>query len=447
MDVRYGFETARVPGDRRARAYCFLRLVAPEAPGDAARAPLNLALVLDRSGSMRGDKLQCVKDAARQLIAMLAPRDSLAVVSYAEDVTTLVPPGPVRNREAVVRLLDGLMARGGTNLSGGWFEGLALVEKHRAKNGINRVLLMTDGLATRGILDAAALVKVAGKKKKKGVATSTFGFGEGFNEDLLISVAKAGGGSFYYIENPDGAPAAFTQELGNLLTVVGQNLSVTVDATGGARILSLLNGYPHTIAPHRLEAQAGDVYAGDARGFVVEWDLPAGLPPEGGVIGRATLEYDDVEAAKRRTVEVEIRASGATGADLGARDPEVVREVALLRSGRAKEAALRKADAGDFGGAREALERCLAELKRDPVCRDALRDEIGELERFLGDFDAAAFDAKRRKTLSASIFASQMSRRVSRPGKPPSTHVDPPPTGGHPPPTLSGGPPTHAPPG
>ena len=440
MEVRYGFETPRVPADRSIRSRCWLRCVAPAAPEDADRAGLNLALVLDRSGSMRGDKIQHLREAARALIAMLAPRDTLAVVSYAEDVTTLVPSGPVRDRDGVARLLDGLMARGGTNLSGGWLEGVAHVERHRQKRGVNRVLLMTDGLATRGILDTAQLVKMVGKKKRKEIVTSAFGFGEGFNEDLLIGMAKASGGSFYYIEEPDDAPAAFTQELGNLLNVVAQNLSVRLKAAGGARFERLLNGYPHTLAEHKLEAQAGDVYAGDVRGFCFEMTLPGGLPPAGAVVARGTLEYDDTATARRRSEDVAIVAVGAPDGDPGARDGEVVREVGMLSAGRAKEQALRRADAGDFTGARAALADCLGELRRDPLCAEALGAEITELERFMADFEKAGFDAKQRKSLSASIFASQMSRPAltRRPHKPPSTHIEAPPAEG-PPPTLGGG--------
>ncbi len=439
MELVYGFETKRVPADRPATAHCWLRLVAPDAPDDAGRAPLNLSLVLDRSGSMRGEKIQSVKDAARALISMLSSKDTLSVVSYAEDVTTLVPPSPVRDRDSVARMLDGLMARGGTNLSGGWLQGVAFVEKKRIKKGINRVLLMTDGLATRGILDTAQLVKMVGKKKRKQIATSTFGFGEGFNEDLLIGMSRAAGGAFYYIEDPDDAPHAFTQELGNLLSVVAQNFSVKLKAQGGAKFLSLLNGYPHTLSDSKVEAQAGDVYAGDARGFMMEMQLPAGLPAEGAVVAKGYVEFDDVSATKRRTIDIVVRATG--GADPGERDAAVVREMALLRSGRAKEQALQKADAGDFPGARRALERCLEQLRADPLCQAALSGEVEELERFMGDFEKAGFDAKQRKSLSASIFASQMSRPgLKRPPgkpKPPSTHVEHPGKRPPPPPTIA----------
>ncbi|MHC5021399.1 MAG: vWA domain-containing protein, partial [Planctomycetota bacterium] len=310
MELVYGFETQRVPADRPGPAHCWLRLVAPDAPDDEGRAPLNLSLVLDRSGSMRGEKIQSVKDAARALISMLSAKDLLSVVSYAEDVTTLVPPSPVRDRDSIARMLDGLMARGGTNLSGGWLQGVAYVEKKRLKKGINRVLLMTDGLATRGILDTAQLVKMVGKKKRKKIATSTFGFGEGFNEDLLINMSKAAGGAFYYIEDPDDAPHAFTQELGNLLSVVAQNFSVKLKAQGGAKFVRLLNGYPHTLSDAKVEAQAGDVYAGDARGFMLEMQLPAGLPAEGAVVAKGYVEFDDVAATKRRTIDIQVKATG-----------------------------------------------------------------------------------------------------------------------------------------
>ncbi|MCI0342668.1 MAG: VWA domain-containing protein [Planctomycetales bacterium] len=409
MELAYGFEYQAVPTGRRSRAHVWLRAVAPPAPGEQTRAPLNLAMVLDRSGSMRGPKLQCTKDAARQLVDMLGPKDLLSIVLYDTEVTDLLRPSPIANRDSIKRLLDGIIPRGSTNLSGGWLQGIAHVEKMKLKTGVNRVLLMTDGLANRGIVETPDLVKIATKKRKKGVSTSTFGFGEGFAEDLLISIARAAGGSFYYIENPDDAPRAFMQELGSLLTVVAQNLVFRLEAAGGARFLTFLNGYTHTFGADAIEANAGDLNGGDQRGLVIEMDMPAGLPADGSPVATATLEYLDVgEDPGRQTAQVELRAKGGAVDDFGARDPEVAREVALLKSARAKEQAIRRADAGDHEGARQALQSVIHAFRNDPLCQDTMQEEIAELRRFVADLDNATFDARSRKSLSASIFQSQM---------------------------------------
>ncbi|MFN8566275.1 MAG: VWA domain-containing protein [Kouleothrix sp.] len=117
------------------------------------------------------------------------------------------------------------MARRWTDISGGWLTGCREVAAYQAVEGIHRALLLTDGLANRGIIDIEELAQYARELRRRGVATSTFGVGLDFNEQLLEALAEQGG-HFYYIERPEQIPTVFRRELGELLTVVTRGVCV-----------------------------------------------------------------------------------------------------------------------------------------------------------------------------------------------------------------------------
>src|SRR5205085_2515542 len=149
------------------------------------------------------------------------------------------------DRNAIRGMIRSVRAGGITNLSGGWLRGCEHVLSRQGAEMIHRVLLLTDGQANAGITDAQVLINTAREKADAGAVTTTLGFGSGFNEDLLISMAQAAGGNFYFIQTPEDATGVFQIELESLASVVAQNLAVTLaPAPGsGVRIGRLLSSY------------------------------------------------------------------------------------------------------------------------------------------------------------------------------------------------------------
>lgn len=178
--------------------YAIVEITAPPATATAARPRVNVAFVLDRSGSMGGrNKINLARRAVLEGIDRLAATDRFSVVVYDNDVD-VVAYGATASGDAKRRAHDALASigpRGNTNLSGGWLRGAEQVAEVLDPEAVNRVLLLTDGLANEGITNPSELQRHAQELRLRGVSTSTFGVGEDFDEALLGGMADAGGGS------------------------------------------------------------------------------------------------------------------------------------------------------------------------------------------------------------------------------------------------------------
>ena len=258
--------------------YVIATLTGGAKPQETARRPLNLALVLDRSGSMSGDKLELVKNAALHLVHQLDARDRVAVVVYDDTVDLLVPSMPVTPNAlpTLSMALAAVQTGGSTNLEGGWRAGVQQVAARigAMPGALHRVLLLTDGLANVGITETGPLSSLAKGTASLGVVTSTFGVGTDYDEQLLAAMAEAGGGNDYFIPNKEGIHPTFQAELTELLSVVAEGVSVTVNFPQGVTV-KLLN--PHieskATAGHVM-VPIGFVSAEEHRDLVFRVTLP-----------------------------------------------------------------------------------------------------------------------------------------------------------------------------
>ncbi|NOG50261.1 MAG: VWA domain-containing protein [Chloroflexi bacterium] len=209
IDVALEFDT--FPAGRPLRIYLMVLIKAESVVGEARRRPLNLSLVVDRSGSMAGPKIDYTRRAAQMLVQNLGASDTLSVVLYNDTVETLLNPEKVQRKDIINQQISRITPSGATNLSGGWLQGVNFVAQNLDKAQTNRVILISDGLANRGVTEASKLVTFATQKYGEGVSTTTMGLGDDFNEELLISLANAGGGAYYYIESPEVMPTILNE--------------------------------------------------------------------------------------------------------------------------------------------------------------------------------------------------------------------------------------------
>ncbi len=186
--------------------------------------PMNISLVIDRSGSMAGDKLLNAKKAAKYVVDQLGSNDYLSIITYDNSVEVLQNTTAVYNPSTIKNKIDRITDRGGTNLMGGALKGFEEVKKGFKPGYINRVLLLSDGLANEGITNPQEIVKIIRRQNaENGISISTFGVGNDYNEDLMTAMAENGTGNYYFIAHAENIAGIFEKELNGLKEVVAQN--------------------------------------------------------------------------------------------------------------------------------------------------------------------------------------------------------------------------------
>ena len=249
-------------------------------------------------------------------------------------------------------------ARGSTNLGEGWLRGCEQVASQLAERGVNRCLLLTDGLANVGITDPAELATHAAELRARGVSTSTFGVGNDFDERLLQDLADAGGGHFYYIADAPQIMDAITSEVGETLEIVARDVALEVTARDDIRIESI-SPYRTTARGNRTSIFLGDLGSEQAVEVVLRLSFPFGdLGRETGAIAALT-DRDGVLAGggpgEAEPVRLTWTYADDRANDAQPRDGDVDRAVARLFAARARQEAVRRNRMGDFEGAQRIL--------------------------------------------------------------------------------------------
>ncbi|MEO7502817.1 MAG: VWA domain-containing protein [Gemmatimonadaceae bacterium] len=377
--------------------------------GDAqetdSKAPLNLSLVLDRSGSMSGEKLRYARNAAAFLVRRLRPEDVVSVVAYDDTVTTVAEPATGAQQAGLPAEIETIRTGGSTNLSGGWLRGRELVARNSvngnaaapsdnvkpkpangARKTINRVLLLTDGLANVGITDPNGLTGLCREAADAGVTTSTIGFGEDYDEELLRAMAEAGAGHSYYIENADQAPGVFEEEIEGLLSLAAQNIEVKIEPEASVELVNVHNNYPSHCGADGITVNLGDLYAREPKSLLIEFFVP-GIEELGARDIAEIRATADVMTAGGGVERQEIRLPvSASLSGEGTAEPEIERTRLLLDAAKARDEALERGRRGDFDGAVEALHSvnlaCMAAPELGPMVAEQAADLSAMAEKY-----------------------------------------------------------------
>ncbi len=262
LQLKLESEQTLIARDVPSQRILEISIQAPTANAQTNRAALNLALIIDKSGSMSGSKLEYVKQAAIFVVDRLEEKDRVALVIYDNQVEVLSPGIQMtgENRADLKRKIGNIRIGGTTNLSGGWLEGCQQVANVAEETSINRSLLLTDGLANVGIVDLEELSMHAGELANRGVSTSTFGVGHGFNEHLLEAMANQGRGNFYYIETPMGIPDIFLREFNELSSITAADVEIILDVPKHVDF-QILGDWAHEKKDGKIKIFAGNLFS------------------------------------------------------------------------------------------------------------------------------------------------------------------------------------------
>jgi Ca-activated chloride channel homolog len=316
------------------------------------RLPLNIALVLDRSGSMSGEKLAYCKKAAQFVVDNLDASDRVSIVIYESGVRVLLPATQVANKEQIKRMIDGVQVAGGTCMSCGMLSGYDEVKKFFQQQHVNRVLLLTDGLANEGISAPRQLDSIASERANKDrITLSTFGVGADFDEKMLTDLAEYGIGNYYFIDKPENIPPIFNKELKGLLEVVAQDASITLQLPNGVSLVKVY-GYKYEQKGNTIVIPFRDVFSEEMKSVLVEVKLTT--PAISPLTFTSTFAFSDA-AKNQKGLQLPSTVTLQPTIDYAmvdnSYDDYVLQQVTIFKSNDLLEAAMDKADKGDFRGA------------------------------------------------------------------------------------------------
>ena len=356
------------------------------APRTAPRVPLSLGLVLDRSGSMDGEKIALAREGAIRAIRSLADEDRLSVVVYDDAIDILVSSRPADQeaKSAAEDLLRTVEARGNTNLSAGWLRGCEQVGLGLDGGRLARCLLLTDGLANQGITRHDAILRHAGELRARGVTTSTLGVGRDFDEHLLRRMAETGGGNFYFAESARQLSDFIAGETGEALKTVARGALLVVDLPPGASVVSP-NPFRMRTEKDRTVFELGALVADQVLTLILCVQFPPGTVGDSAPV--QCWLWDEGEVLDATAVEESFTYGTHVASAAQPRDAEVAREAASAYAERARQKALEPARRGDYAEGRAILSAMAVRLReyggedREIVAiADGLDEEATKLE-------------------------------------------------------------------
>ncbi|MCP4349690.1 MAG: VWA domain-containing protein [Desulfobacterales bacterium] len=237
---------------------------------------VDMVIVLDRSGSMQGNKIRDARQAVLNLLSSLSDQDRFALVSYSNGVQR--NSGLVKvtdsNREHLSSIVRQISPGGGTNLGAGLHEGINVLLQAQKNGNAGKIILISDGLANEGITDIPSLGNMASIAVEKAFGISTVGVGANFNEQLMTAVADRGAGSYYYLENPNAFAQVFQKEFLSTRNVAAASVEVRVPLSNSMSLVNA-NGYPVEIKDNQAVFHPGDILSGQTRKLFLTFRMPA----------------------------------------------------------------------------------------------------------------------------------------------------------------------------
>ncbi len=342
-----------------------ITLDAPLSPAHVKRPLVNLALVLDQSGSMNGTKIEQAKAAAIEALTRLGLQDVFSVVVYNTNVHTIVPAQNARNIQGIIHTIQQIRAGGSTALFGGVSQGAAEIRKNIENNYVHRIILLSDGLANVGPRMPADLGRLGAALIKENISVTTVGVGTDYNEDLMAQLAQKSDGNTYFVESGFDLPRIFSAELGDVLNVVAKKVKVIITLPYNVQPVNII-GRQGRIRGNQIELSMNQLYGGQEKYALIEVNIPKSTPGSKIMVARADVTYENPFSQKLET------ASGTSYARFS-NDPKkvtdstninVVREYQLNLNALAQEKAIELSDKGKKKEAVQELKQSAARLKQ-----------------------------------------------------------------------------------
>ncbi len=392
VSVEAQLERTKLLAGERGETFTRIRLRGADAPAQEKRLPVALTLIIDTSGSMRGEKIVSARESAAAAIEQLQNGDRFTVITFSNGAEVLVPPTRIDddNLAAALAKVRGLSATGGTDMVAGLSTGGAMAQKMASTGGTsqnNRVMLLSDGQPnTEAGLDAAIQTM-----SRAGILTTTLGIGADYNEDLMARLADKGLGNYYFVQFAHQMPKIFETEVAALATVVGKEAVVTIALQNGVQVEEVY-GFPFSRGKDVVAINVGDVYAKRNIDILARLSVPAHSGEKDLVDVKVTYHDALDNQAKRvneRLAVVFTRDEAAVTASLV---PDVANKTQKIKTALAME----RATSAYAAGKKDAARKIIEEQKADNSAFGSMAGGSFAYDQGMlnGDLDAMADEAE-----------------------------------------------------
>ncbi len=394
-------------------------LQAEERQEVSQRPPMNMALVIDKSGSMHGERIRQARLAALAAVDRLQDDDIISVVAFDNNVTVLVPATRASNRDVIRRGIEQIEAGGTTALFAGVSKGAAEVRKFLDREYVNRVVLLSDGQANVGPRSPGALGELGASLLKDGISVSTIGLGLGYNEDLMVRLARSSDGNHAFVEHPNDLVRIFDREFGEAMSVVAQDIEIRIDCSEGIRPLRTL-GRPSEISGQTVVTQMNQLYGGQERYILLEVEVPAHAPDTLVELAGVEARFREVDTRAQHTLntQAQVQVTASREKAEAAVNREVLGAFVLQDAAMASEQAVQLRDEGRVQEAQQVLREGAQRMRS--VAADAAMPAPArmQLDAFAAQSeedaekldDAASWDS-RRKLMRESQYNIEQQRQ------------------------------------
>lgn len=304
LSLGYGFAPAA--DTKQPALFIHLGMTSGIKPEDFRRPNLQLALVIDKSGSMKGASMNAVKQALRSLVEKLGPEDILTLIAFNDNPELLLKPTEVKNKEAILAAIDSLDADGGTNIEAGLISGSSqLADLAERKGYQKRVMLFTDARPNIGRTDSGSFRTITEGYAQQGIGLTAFGVGLDFGQELIYHISQLRGGNFFFLETPDKIARVFEKEFDYLVTPVVYDLRVNIKTPEGMKLVAVYGLPTWKPGDRDAELHVPTVFFSSNRGAIIlryerDDDSPLAFK-RGDLLADGSLSYIDVDGRKYKT--------------------------------------------------------------------------------------------------------------------------------------------------
>ena len=273
------------------------------------RVPINLAIVIDKSGSMSGQRIEKAREAAILAVNMLNENDTLSIVAYDSEARVIVPATKVDNRLRIIGLInENIYAEGGTALFAGLSKGIKQVENQLTKDKVNRIILLSDGQANIGPSSVDELSQLAIIAAKKNIAITTLGIGSDYNELLMSSIASYSDGNHVFVNNSADLENVFVHEFNDIMSAIAQDVVITIQLKNGVKPVRLL-GRDGVIKGNEITVKMNQLFSNQEKYVLLEVIPDKGKVGQEKTLAQVDLKYDNLLENKTENETQEVRIS------------------------------------------------------------------------------------------------------------------------------------------